>query len=84
MYKKPFLENARSADPVVSEREIQNIFSNIESMYQFNKNLMKDLQKHRDDPSKPGLSDLFIELVRIPLYHHHHHHHSHYYHHCVS
>ena len=68
MYKKPLLENARSSDPVISEREISNIFSNIESMFQFNKQLIKDLQRYLESPESTTIGDIFIEVVRNFLY----------------
>ena len=57
----------------VTEKEIKDIFSNIDLVFQFNKKLMRDLERIRSfDPNNaapgtnpPSIGDVFLENVSL-------------------
>lgn len=61
MYKKPMLENAKSDDPLINEQEINQIFSNLEMLFSWNKNLVKDLGKSKQDNA--SVASVFLKNV---------------------
>ena len=61
MYKKPMLENSKSDDPLINEQEINQIFSNIEMLFSWNKNLVKDLVKSKQENSP--VAPVFLKNV---------------------
>jgi len=58
MYKKPL---ALAKDSIISDVEVKDIFSNIEMMFEFNKNLMKDLERTKKESNSSTIGDIFLE-----------------------
>ena len=61
----PMTEHAKSSSkPVVSEKEVSTIFSNVEALIQFNKALLKELEAVKEvPPDERMIGDIFIKLV---------------------
>lgn len=57
MYKKPLQE---AKDSIMSDKEVKDIFSNIENIFQFNKKLMRDLERTKNSDEKT-IADVFLQ-----------------------
>ena len=63
MYQKPLVGVSKeSQNRIISESEIKDIFSNVDMMFQFNKKLIRDLERTKNKPDY-SIGDVFLENV---------------------